>query len=66
MQPATSFHDLRVWIALGSQAEVEVQLLIANRLGYCTGAPHETAMSRTEAGGKMSNGLIASLQVEDE
>ena len=52
-------------IALGSQAEVETQLLVAKRLGYCADDAHAAAMHRAEAVGKMLNGLIASIQPED-
>lgn len=53
-------------IALGSQAEVETQLLVAKRLGYCAADAHAAAMTRVADVGKMLNGLIASLQPDDE
>lgn len=53
-------------IALGSQAEVEVQLLLAKRLQHCGGDDYEAAVSGTAAIGKMLNRLIASLQPDDE
>jgi four helix bundle protein len=53
-------------IALGSQAEVEVQLLIARRLGYCADEPCRHALEIAESVGKMLNGLIASIQPEND
>jgi four helix bundle protein len=49
-------------IALGSQGEVEVQLEIAKRLGYCTDSDYGRLQERVERVGKMLNGLIASIQ----
>jgi four helix bundle protein len=54
-------------IALGSQGEVDVQLELAARLGYCTRETHERIAERVDRIGRMLNGLIASLQpAEDE
>jgi four helix bundle protein len=49
-------------IALGSQGEVEVQLEIAKRLGYCTDSDYGRLQERVERVGRMLNGLIASIQ----
>ena len=49
-------------IALGSQGEVEVQLEVARRLGYCTPSDYARLQRRVERVGKMLNGLITSLQ----
>ena len=49
-------------IALGSQAEVDVQLEIAKRLGSCSPADHLKILERVDGVGRMLNGLIASLQ----
>jgi four helix bundle protein len=54
-------------IALGSQGEVDVQLEIAMRLGYCGGEDVRPLLERVARIGRMLNGLIVSLQVlEDE
>jgi four helix bundle protein len=53
-------------IALGSQAEVEVQLEIAARLMYLPPEPYARANARVEEVGKMLNGLINSLQPDEE
>jgi four helix bundle protein len=47
-------------IALGSQGEVDVQLEIAVRLGYC--AEPTATRERVNRVGRMLNGLIESLQ----
>lgn len=52
-------------IALGSQAEVEVQLELAQRLGFVTSAESEPVARRVEEVGRMLNGLIRSLQVDE-
>jgi len=49
-------------IALGSQGEVEVQLEIAKRLGYCSASDYARIQERVERVGRMLNGLIASIQ----
>ena len=48
-------------IALGSQAEVEVQLEIARRVGFLTVADYRRLDSLAAEVGRMLNGLIASL-----
>lgn len=52
-------------IALGSQAEVDVQLEIAKRLTYLDAASHKTIAERVARVGRMLNGLIDSLQPVD-
>jgi len=52
-------------IALGSQAEVEVQVEIAYRLGYLPAADHKRTQAGIEEIGRMLNGLIISLQPGD-
>jgi four helix bundle protein len=49
-------------IALGSQGEVEVQLDVAKRLGYCSKSDYARLHERVERVGRMLNGLIASIQ----
>ena len=49
-------------ISPGSQAEVEVQLEVANRLKYCDETEYKRINQRVERVGRMLNGLIASLQ----
>jgi four helix bundle protein len=49
-------------IALGSQGEVDVQLEIAFRLGYCGRADYERIRERIARVGRMLNGLIASVK----
>ena len=49
-------------IALGSQGEVDVQLEIARRLGFCSEADYVRLQQRVDRVGKMLNGLIASQQ----
>jgi four helix bundle protein len=51
-------------IALGSQAEVDVQLELAMRLKLCTRADHGRIAQRVDRIGRMLNGLIQSLQPE--
>ena len=53
-------------VALGSQGEVEVQLEVAKRLGYCSEADYARIQSRVERVGRMLNGLIESLQPRGE
>ncbi len=48
-------------IALGSQAEVEVQLEIAKRVGILPARDHERIHAMVEEVGRMLNGLIASM-----
>ena len=49
-------------IALGSQAEVEVQIEIAKRVGFLTDADHGRLHAQVEEVGRMLNGLIRSMQ----
>src|SRR5438477_4451006 len=49
-------------IALGSQAEVDVQLEIARRLAYLNATDHQLLSERVARVGRMLNGLIESLQ----
>jgi len=53
-------------IALGSQGEVDTQLEIAARLGFFNRDTHRRLAARTGEVGKMLNGLITSLQPDDE
>jgi four helix bundle protein len=53
-------------IALGSQGEVDVQLELAMRLAFCTAEKRALIQQRVDRVGRMLNGLIASLQPEDE
>ena len=52
-------------IALGSQAEVEVQLEIGRRLGFISSPDYQPVQREVEEIGRMLNGLIRSLQPED-
>ena len=56
-------HYLR--IALGSQAELEVQLEIALRLRFLPLEEYKRAQAEVEEVGRMLNGLIASLKLEN-
>ena len=49
-------------VALGSQAEVDVQLEIAQRLGYLKDADYERLQAAVAEIGRMLTGLIASMQ----
>ena len=49
-------------VALGSQAEVEVQLEIAKRAGFLKPADYRRLDMLTGDVGRMLNGLIASLE----
>ena len=53
-------------IALGSQAEVDVQLEIALRLGYLNEPEYGRIGARVAEIGRMLNGLIDSLQLPDD
>lgn len=53
-------------VALGSQGEVDVQLEVAKRLGYCSEEQYVRVQSRVDRIGRMLNGLIESLQPRDE
>ena len=50
-------------IALGSQAEVDVQLELSLRLGFCPRPDHARLQQRVDRIGRMLNGLIESLQL---
>ena len=52
-------------IALGSLAEVETQLVIAERLGYLPAEEHETIFDLTLRVGRMLRGLQKSLKSRD-
>jgi four helix bundle protein len=49
-------------IALGSQAEVEVQLEIARRVGFLAAHDYERLQLIVEEVGRMLNGLISSMR----
>jgi four helix bundle protein len=49
-------------IALGSRAEVETQLYIAIKLGYCTADEAEELNNMLQASGRMLQGLYASIK----
>jgi four helix bundle protein len=49
-------------IALGSQGEVDVQLEVAKRLGFCNASDYTRVQQRVERVGRMLNGLITSQQ----
>src|SRR4026209_493638 len=53
-------------IALGSQAEVEVQLEIAKRLRFLKVADYNRTQLTVEEIGRMLNGLIVSLEPEND
>ena len=53
-------------IALGSQAEVDVQLEIAKRLTYLDAASYKEIAERVARVGRMLNGLIDALKPADE
>ena len=52
-------------IALGSQAEVDVQLELALRLKFVTTTAYARLQTRIERIGRMLNGLITSLQPDE-
>ncbi len=51
-------------IALGSQGELEVQLEIAQRLGFVAQKDVEPVANRVAEVGRMLNGLIEALQID--
>jgi four helix bundle protein len=51
-------------IVLGSQGEVDVQLELASRLGFCSTNDRSVIQQRVDRIGRMLNGLIASQQPE--
>lgn len=53
-------------IALGSQGEVDVQLEVAKRLGFCAVADYNRIRERVDRVGRMLNGLIESLQPRED
>lgn len=53
-------------IALGSQGEVDVQMELARRLGFCAPQDHDGLQGRIDRVGRMLNGLISSLQPRDD
>jgi four helix bundle protein len=52
-------------IALGSQAEVDVQLEIARRLRFLSDHQHQQLQRSVDEVGRMLNGLIASMRPEE-
>ncbi len=52
-------------IALGSQAEIEVQLEIARRLRFLSAADYKKLQKTVEEIGRMLNGLILSQQSQE-
>ena len=52
-------------IALGSQGEVDVQLALAQRLGFCSAADRARVQERVDRIGRMLNGLIKALEPKD-
>ncbi len=55
-----------VHIALGSQGEVDVQLELAKRLGFCREQDDERVRKQIDRVGRMLNGLSRSLQLHDD
>jgi four helix bundle protein len=53
-------------IALGSQGEVEVQLEIAKRVGFLKPSDYRRLAAQIDEIGRMLNGLITSLQPQDQ
>ena len=53
-------------VALGSQAEVDVQLELARRLSLCATNDHKRLQKLVDEIGRMLNGLIKSLQPSDD
>jgi four helix bundle protein len=51
-----------VLIARGSTCELQTQLLLAARLGYCTGLQADELLQRVNEVGRMLNGLAAFLK----
>lgn len=52
-------------VALGSQGELEVQLEIAQQLGFAAAKEFEPVMNRVAEVGRMLNGLIEALQLDN-
>jgi four helix bundle protein len=59
-------HLFHLDIALGSQGEVEVQLEIAVRLGFCRLSDVRRLQTRVDEIGRMLNGLIESLEQSED
>ena len=53
-------------VALGSQAEVDVQLELASRLAYLKEDDYRQIIERVDRVGRMLNGLIGALQPLDD
>ena len=53
---------LHLEVALGSQAEVEVQLELAHRLGFMTATEHAALQQRAVIVGRMLHRLVESLR----
>ena len=53
-------------IALGSQGEVDVQLELALRLGFLPRSQYDKVAQPVDEVGRMLNGLIESMQPQDE
>ncbi|HVZ20872.1 MAG TPA: four helix bundle protein [Vicinamibacterales bacterium] len=49
-------------VALGSQGEIDVQLELAHRLGFCGVREYQRIAEHVDEIGRMLNGLIESLQ----
>ena len=49
-------------IAVGSLAELETQLIIASRLGYCAAEETDSLLTRTKEIGRMISGLQRALK----
>ena len=52
-------------VALGSQAEVDVQLEIARRVGFLEDADYRRLAAQVDEVGRMLNGLITSMRPTD-
>ena len=59
---AATVFTLITSIALGSQAEVEVQLEVAKRVGFLKEDDHRRLNTQVVEIGRMLNGLIASIK----
>ena len=51
-------------MARGSTCELQTQLILAVRLGYCEGSGIEELQALTDQIGRMLNGLAAYLKLE--
>jgi four helix bundle protein len=52
-------------IALGSQAEVDVQLEVAKRVGFLNDSDYRRLAMRVDEIGRMLNGLMTSMQARN-